>query len=181
MREIQPRRVIEILVGSCWGRGNGVPVYELVELVVGRRSSAALEREMRSVVQVLRYSGYPICAYPGRGAGYYWATTTSEIDETLRFLRGRALTSLAQAGALRRLALPMLAGQLRLPLGVEPQLPAGALLDYRATLPTLLIDLDDRLAKRLEFWLEATGEADANRLICQILRDFLEKNYAPLS
>jgi hypothetical protein len=66
------------------------------------------------VVEEARKAGERICATPE--AGYYIAETDAELDRTCAFLYSRAMTSLSQIAAMKRVALPDLRGQLRLPL-----------------------------------------------------------------
>ena len=77
------------------------------------KSNAAAERSLRDAVVRLRLDGHHICAHPRDG--YYLAETDRELDATCIFLYERAMTSLSQISAMKRVSLPDLRGQLRLP------------------------------------------------------------------
>lgn len=72
-----------------------------------------LQRQVREVVVQLRMEGHHICAHPS--SGYYMAATAEELDDCCKFLYERAITSLAQVAAMKRVSLPDLRGQLHLP------------------------------------------------------------------
>lgn len=94
------------------GAANGVHARELVRGICGETSSA-LERQLRDVIVVLRSRGEHLCGTPE--SGYYMADSEAELLTTTRFLYDRAMTSLSQVAAMRRVSLPDLRGQLRLP------------------------------------------------------------------
>lgn len=71
------------------------------------------ERHVRDLVTQARRDGTAICGVPRDG--YYIADTADELEQTCRFLRGRAMCSLELEAALRRMKLPDLLGQMRLP------------------------------------------------------------------
>lgn len=116
----------EHVLGSLGrGRANGLSVHELVCKIRHQlyfpgmpappqpaRPNLADQRKVRELVEQLRREGHPICATPRDG--YFLANTAEELDETCRFLRERALTSLVQIAQLRRKPLPELMGQLAL-------------------------------------------------------------------
>lgn len=95
------------------GRAHGVTARALVSEIAGMFAEAAHERELRHVIEELRRDGQHICGHPS--TGYYLAESDAELDETCRFLFNRAMTSLTQVAAMRRVSLPDLRGQLRLP------------------------------------------------------------------
>jgi hypothetical protein len=94
------------------GADLGVSARGLVMEITGD-SSPALERQLRHVIEELRREGEHICGHPS--TGYYIAADELELQRTVQFLHDRAMTSLAQAAAMRRVSLPDLRGQLRLP------------------------------------------------------------------
>jgi hypothetical protein len=110
--ELTPSTVLDAL-RDCVGAGNGKSASDLVAAVTGRRC-AADERRLRQVIEALRLAGHPICADPAHG--YHLAANDDELDATCLFLYGRAMTSLRQISALKRVATPDLRGQLRLPV-----------------------------------------------------------------
>ncbi len=101
------------------GEDQGVTIAGLVERFYGlryyeNRGRAGAQRDLRLAIEALRCEGHRICATPE--TGYFMATTDAELDGTCGFLYTRAMTSLKQVAAMKRVALPDLRGQLRLPL-----------------------------------------------------------------
>ena len=97
-----------ILVGlSCRiGKDRGISVKGLA------LCNGLCERHVRSCISQLRAEGYAICGTPQ--TGYYMAETADELEETCRFLRSRAMHSLAMEAKLRKIPLPDLLGQMHL-------------------------------------------------------------------
>lgn len=89
------------------GRGHGIQAADLAERL------GLLPRQVRNLISELRLAGHAVCGTPK--IGYYIAETPAELEETCRFLRHRALHSLALEAALRKTPLPDLVGQLHLP------------------------------------------------------------------
>ena len=106
-RELTPETVLSALQERR-GAANGITARDLVYVITGR-VHAADERRLRTIIEKLRRDGHPICAHPS--LGYHWAATASELDAAVGFLVNRAMTSLAQASAMKRVALPDLHGQ----------------------------------------------------------------------
>lgn len=73
----------------------------------------SVERNLRDLVVQLRMAGHHVCAHPS--SGYYMAASADELDATCTFLFDRAMTSLSQVAAMKRVSLPDLRGQLQLP------------------------------------------------------------------
>lgn len=96
------------------GERNGISVQRLAWRVYGAGATERDQRRIRKLVVELRRQGEHICADPAHG--YYLAETDAELDQTCRFLYDRALTSLSQVSAMKRVSLPDLAGQLRIKL-----------------------------------------------------------------
>lgn len=94
------------------GRSRGATVEVLVkeyrERYFPQKTTA---RDVRAAVQDLRTRGHHVCAHPR--SGYFLAETPEELAETEQFLRTRALASLQQVAAMRRVSLPDLIGQQR--------------------------------------------------------------------
>lgn len=109
---LTPDAVLAVLQ-TCVGEAHGVTAEQLVLAITGRRSSAD-QRRLRKVIEALRTAGHRICAHPSRG--YYMAATDAELDRACIFLRERAMTSLRQESAMKRVSLPDLIGQLELSL-----------------------------------------------------------------
>lgn len=89
------------------GRAQGVAAYLLAAAV------GIPERRLRACISTLREEGVAVCGHPA--SGYFIARTAEELDESCRFLRARALHSLALEARLRKIPLPDLIGQLHLP------------------------------------------------------------------
>lgn len=109
-QELSPQTVLAQLQGRR-GAANGITARDLVYAIT-LRVNAADERRLRQIIEQLRRDGNPICAHPA--FGYHYAADVSELDRTCRFLLARAMTSLEQISALKRVALPDLYGQLGL-------------------------------------------------------------------
>lgn len=102
------------------GRDRGIPARDLVIEVnaesvklLGPAVERCTERGLRTVVNELRLQGHHICAHPSDG--YFLAQTPEELLATTDFLESRAMNSLAQAAAMKRVSLQDLFGQLHLP------------------------------------------------------------------
>lgn len=95
------------------GRTNGVTASALCRQVLGHEPDAAHERHLRDLVTELRRDGHHLCAHPSHG--YFLAATAEELDETCLFLHARAMSSLEQIAAMKRVSVPDLHGQLKLP------------------------------------------------------------------
>lgn len=110
---------LDSVLGALRGRvgeANGGTARELVLAISGRFSTAD-ERRLRKVIEALRTAGHPICGLPE--TGYYFAANAAELDRTCEFMFKRSMTSLRQVGAMRRVTLPDLRGQLGLPIGAK--------------------------------------------------------------
>ncbi|WP_016949793.1 hypothetical protein [Anabaena sp. PCC 7108] len=118
---ITPEQVL-LALQENQGANNGLRAKDLVELLTGYASKASDERYLRQVVSALRIQGFPILATPERG--YYWPTDVNEIEVTCFWLRKRAMTHLWMVSKLKRFGIPMLTGQLTLPIPVViPAIP----------------------------------------------------------
>lgn len=95
------------------GAGAGICARDLVREIEGLFAMRSDERVLRKAIEELRRDGHHICGTPSEG--YYIADCEDELNRTCRFLYERAMTTLAQVAAMKRVALPDLRGQLRLP------------------------------------------------------------------
>lgn len=90
------------------GAERGVHVAELARRV------RLNPRDVRRLVSLLREDGIAVCGHPS--TGYFIAADQEELDRyCLKFLRSRAMHSLRLEARLRRIPLPDLLGQLKLP------------------------------------------------------------------
>lgn len=111
MNEITSAAVLGALSRHI-GAANGVTGERLVAEILGH-VDAYSERHLREIVVRLRLEGQHVCAHPTRG--YFMAATADELDATCIFLYERAMTTLTQIAAMKRISLPDLRGQLHLP------------------------------------------------------------------
>jgi hypothetical protein len=95
------------------GCERGVTARDLVAEAAGLFGRPSDERILRQVIEALRREGEHVCGTPSEG--YYLARTPEELDRTCLFLYHRAMTTLTQVAAMKRVSLPDLRGQLRLP------------------------------------------------------------------
>jgi len=98
------------------GKTNGVKCDALVSEInhkPWREPSYAAQRQVRKLVTELRLEGHHICAHPA--SGYFIAETEDELNDTCLFLHQRAMASLTQISRMKKVSLPDLRGQLRLP------------------------------------------------------------------
>mgnify|MGYP001166038260 CR=1 FL=1 len=123
--DLTPSTVLDAL-RDCVGSARGRSASDLVASITGRRCPAD-ERRLRQGVEALRPAGHRVCADPAHG--YRLAADDAEpaadgldglLHSTCLFLYGRAMTSLRQVSAMKRVALPDLRGQLRLPITEKP-------------------------------------------------------------
>lgn len=111
-RALNPAIVFDALADRV-GALNGITARQLVLQLLGYYSQPG-ERHLRKVIEALRVAGHPVCATPHDG--YFVAGSAHEIDATCLFLYSRAMTSLRQVAAMKRVSLPDFRGQLNLPM-----------------------------------------------------------------
>ncbi|MBD2570033.1 hypothetical protein [Anabaena lutea] len=118
---ITPEKVL-LALQENQGANNGLRAKDLVELLTGYAAKPSDERYLRQVVSALRIQGFPILATPERG--YYWPTDVNEIELACLWLRKRAMTHLWMVSKLKRFGIPMLTGQMTLPIPIViPAIP----------------------------------------------------------
>ncbi len=96
------------------GIRGGVTATKLVDEInqlAGER--VCRERDLRSVVEKLREEGHHVCAHPK--TGYFIAANADELQLTCEFLTSRAMRSLKQVSAMKRVSVPDLMGQMHFP------------------------------------------------------------------
>lgn len=72
-------------------------------------------RRLRKLISQAREEGIAICGKPA--SGYFMPVTPEELEETCKFLENRAFHSLRNLSRMRKVALPVLLGQLLLNQG----------------------------------------------------------------
>ncbi|MDF0377665.1 hypothetical protein [Methylophilus sp. YYY-1] len=97
--------LLAVMVNHC-GKDKAISSRELAFKV------DVTERKVRQLVTQCRQDGTAICGHPT--TGYFIASTQQELEETLDFLRHRALTSLKLASTLGNIPLGDLIGQLHI-------------------------------------------------------------------
>lgn len=101
-----PTDLLHLLSGHI-GRGNGAGVAQLAATL------GMSEREVRKLVVALRQDGVAVCGTPK--SGYFIAANAEEMQETIEFLKHRALHTLTLASRMSKVPLPDLLGQLHVP------------------------------------------------------------------
>ena len=96
------------------GRAQAQTSAQIVFKICGLSECTSHHRELRAVVNELRKKGSRICSSPT--GGYFIAETEEELRECCEFLYARAMDSLVQISAMKRVALPDLRRQLKLDL-----------------------------------------------------------------
>jgi hypothetical protein len=166
---IEPQPLIDLLRAQT-GPQNGLHVHELAELLTGEAKNQGTWRNIRSVIKGLRLQGWPICGHPSRG--YYWASSSEDLQATITFLRDRAMSSLLQISKLKKVAIPILEGQLTLPLDagllLEPEQPNYA----TAKRERLVVEIPLPLLREMQRASEP-GICDEQAMIIQALMMFL--------
>ena len=103
----QAAQLILYMSSRHLGRAKGVPAYALA-LAMDWNT-----RHLRFVISTAREQGAPLCGTPK--TGYYIARTPDELQSASAWLEHRAMHSLRLLAQMRRVSLPALLGQLRLP------------------------------------------------------------------
>lgn len=106
----------DVLTALCGhiGELHGSTAAALVAEITGIKGQDLVgERHLRTHVTSLREEGHHICSHPARG--YFIANSDAELQATCEYLYDRAMTSLKQVAAMKRVSLPDLRGQLHLP------------------------------------------------------------------
>ena len=79
-------------------------------------------RIIRSIIVALREESCPIGIKAGSGGGYFWARNDAELEATIVTFHKRAISSLKQEAALKRIPFGELLEQYELELSQQPQL-----------------------------------------------------------
>ena len=107
------RDLLLVALRNHIGRANGITVKALAREILGCEPEGGDERLVRKLVVELRREGHHVCAHPADG--YYLAADADELNDTIAFLRDRAMSSLEQIAAMKHVSVPDLFGQLHLP------------------------------------------------------------------
>jgi len=172
---ITDKLVRDYLEGRCRGRANALHGREVIEGIVGY-TSVSLERDLSEIVKRLRDRGFPVCSDSSNG--YWWGVDPSDVAGTISFLWRRAMHSLRQVTKLRKIAMPDVSGQIRLPVGSEPALPGDWIEQSRQVMRdrltiSLLIQTDEELHAEALRFLDAHPDWDEERLYLGALALFL--------
>jgi hypothetical protein len=168
---LTPGAVIELLRNQV-GRESALKAPEIVEIVTNQRSNINAERNLREIVKVLCLEGWPICSSSYHG--YWWAGSVGEVEEVCGALHSRAVSSLARIGKLKRVAIPILAGQMTLPLDCGPQVPDVELHDYtQPVLISKIVEIPEPLHLLVQKFLDAHPDWGEARVLTEALTLFL--------
>jgi biotin operon repressor len=96
-------------LASHQGRDKGIAADRLAEQL------QVPPRRLRKLISEAREDGIAICGKPA--SGYFMPTTPEELQETCSFLEHRAMHSLRKLSRMKKVALPILLGQLLLSQG----------------------------------------------------------------
>lgn len=97
--------LMAVMLNHC-GRERSIKSSALADRV------GVTERKLRDFVTECRLDGLAICGSPK--TGYFVARTQDEIEETIKFLKHRALTSLALVATLEKRPMADVLGQLHI-------------------------------------------------------------------
>jgi len=115
-RVITANLVLGVLGGHI-GEKNGITCEQLARKVTATQDrperDLRAERLVRKMIQELRTEGFHICGTPE--TGYFLASNGDELDRTCAFLYARAMTTLVQIARMKKVSVPDLRGQLKLP------------------------------------------------------------------
>lgn len=154
MADLTPGAVLNLLREQV-GRESALKAGEIVEMVTNCRSNQGLERQLREIFSALCLQGWPICSSSYHG--YWWAESPEEIQATCNSLRHRAISSLIRIGKLRRLAIPLVTGQLVLPIAdALPQVPDVDWVQHRPVL-SRTVELPEELDRLISGFVSESG------------------------
>ena len=112
-RVITASLVLGVLGGHI-GASNGINADQLARKCAGQDArDPGAERLVRKLIQELRTEGFHICGTPA--TGYFLAANADELDRACAWLYSRAMTSLVQIARMKKVSVPDLRGQLKLP------------------------------------------------------------------
>lgn len=160
--ELTPYKIRDLIFRHP-GRESAIKSGEIVELLTGKRSTESLEVLVRRAVVTLRKEGYPIAS---RISGYYWATSPEEMALCQKWLRRKAMHTLALNSKIKSRAMPALVGQMD--FGIE----AGGF-DSAQPPISILVDIQPDQYARIQAFLSERGEWDLDRLCAASIELFL--------
>lgn len=107
------------------GADNPITMTQLFTAATGEQAIPTRRydqtRIIRSLVEQLRRDGVPIANRGGKTGGYYLAENEAELDGTIRNFHNRAMSSLQQEAALKRIDINQLFEQYKLELTQQEQ------------------------------------------------------------
>ena len=118
---------VRAVIEQYRGPKQAIRMIDLFALVTGETVIPGRKidqsRLMRSLVDQLRRQGCPIGIKGGSDGGYFWADDPADLDLTIRWFHQRALSSLRQERALRRVPFAQVLEQHRLDFDAQPDDP----------------------------------------------------------
>jgi hypothetical protein len=170
--KLTAKTVYELLL-QHQGKESALKSYEIVELITNQRSNPQAEWQVRMVVKDLCNRGFPICSDSQHG--YWYAMDQHELGETIEVLYRRAMCTLKRIRNMRKYGMPIMTGQITLPVGSEPTLPPDEQL--AKILPpqnvSAIADIPEALYEALNQFIEERGDWDRDRLFTAALCMFL--------
>lgn len=107
MDRAEVKQRIRALLQDHRGPGDCIRAVELLARATGAvivpRRQYDQTRVVRSIVAQLRREGAPIGFVQGAGGGYFWAKDDAELAGTAQVFHDRAMSSLRQERALKRI------------------------------------------------------------------------------
>jgi Protein of unknown function (DUF2811) len=173
MALLDAENVAEYLQRYANSKKQAISSYDLVMALCNGHWSVGLNRTLSDIVGELRLQGFPV----GSGTcGYWWANDSASFGGTIKLLYKRAMTSLKQITKMRRVAMPDLVGQLRLPVGSEPTIPEGVyhrFRDNQSPRNSLLVEVPIELHFDAMLFLNKNQNWDQERMFTAALSLFL--------
>lgn len=119
---------VRALLQQCRGPQAAIRMVDLFALATGEiiipGRKIDQSRILRSLVDQLRREGCPIGIQGGKNGGYFWADDPADLEPTIRWFHARALASLRQERALRRVPFAQVLQQHALDFDARPDAPS---------------------------------------------------------
>jgi hypothetical protein len=172
MASLNPEAVADYLQKYCNSRKTAISGIDLVIAITGG-CTVSSHRYLSDIVEKLRLRGFPVGSDT---CGYWWANESHDFAEVIAKLYRRAITTLRQITKMRKIAMPDLAGQMRLDVGSEPVIPDTLYHKFRAMdakRDSLLVELPDELHKDCLSFLDQHPDWDQERMFTAAISLFL--------